>query len=255
VSDDERAFQAMANSFDGAAEVYERARPTYPSDAVEWLLASAPRTVLDIGAGTGKFTRLIAPRVETVIALDPSERMLRELSAVVPSAELRIGSAEAIPLSPASVDAVYSAQAWHWVDTARAVPEVLRVLRPGGVFGLIWNARDERVPWVKRLSEVMHNSKAEEYLADPAVPDDFGAVERFESSWEAPFDRESLLELVASRSYYLTADEAQQRETLEAVNRFLDTEADLGDDWRMPYRTIAFRMTRANRESRLRPPD
>lgn len=239
--------RAQAASFDRAADVYERSRPSYPADAIDWLLASVPRSALDLGAGTGKFTRLIAPRVESVVAVDPSERMLRELLAHVPTAEVRIGSAEAIPLSTASVDAVFCAQAWHWVDAPVAEREVARVLRAGGTFGLIWNVRDERVPWVDRLTAVIHDSKAERYIADPVVPESFGSVESFETTWSLPFTRESLLDLVESRSYVITADDAEKARIRAGVVELLDSDPDLGDpgEWRMPYRTLAFRMLRA----------
>jgi SAM-dependent methyltransferase len=238
-SDDE-LFRAQAASFDQAAEVYERARPSYPDEVVDWLLEPAPASVLDLGAGTGKFTRLIADRVESLIAVDPSERMLQQLSAHVPSADIRVGAAERIPADDASVDAVFAAQAWHWVDEERAVPEVRRVLKPGGYLGLVWNVRDERVPWVAALTEVMHGSRAEEWASDPTPP---GEAERFEVEWSVPFDRPSLLELVASRSYFLTASAQEQARVVTGVEDLLDTHPDLAGrtDWLMPYRTLAFR--------------
>ena len=227
---------AMANSFDKAAEVYERSRPSYPQEAVDWLLDSSPKAVLDLGAGTGKFTRLLEGRVETIYAVDPSENMLAQQDAT--SVTTIQGTAENIPLPDNSVDAVFVAQAWHWVDQAKAVPEITRVLTKGGTFGLIWNTRDERVPWVLRLSDVMHTSNAEEFLKDPDVPD---GMERAEFEWSKPFDRAELLELVASRSYFITADDAEKARVVAGVENLLDTDPEM--DWVMPYRTIVFRMT------------
>jgi SAM-dependent methyltransferase len=224
----------MANSFDRVAEVYERSRPTYPQDAIDWLLEFGPKTVLDLGAGTGKFTRLLAGRVDAVFAVDPSANMLAQQD---PDAVTTlVGTAESIPLPDASVDAVFVAQAWHWVDQATALPEVLRVLRPGGTFGLIWNTRDERVPWVLRLSNVMHTSNAEAFLADPDVPE---GMERAEFTWSKPFDRVELLELVASRSYFITADDAEKAKVIAGVEDLLDNDPEL--DWVMPYNTVVFR--------------
>lgn len=230
----DRAFSDMANSFDKAAEVYERSRPSYPHDAVDWLLESKPSRVLDLGAGTGKFTRLLVGRAETIYAVDPSENMLAQQDAT--SVTTVRGTAEHIPLPDASVDAVFVAQAWHWVDQAAAVPEVERVLAPGGTLGLIWNTRDENVPWIRRLTEVMHASNGELFLRDPDVPE---GMERAEFTWSKPFDRVELLELVASRSYFITADDAEKAKVIAGVENLLDTDPDL--DWVMPYRTVVFR--------------
>ena len=225
-----------AASFDRAADVYERARPGYPADAVAWLLRDRPRAVLDLGAGTGKLTRLLA--VDTVYAVDPSERMLQQLRAAVPTADARLGTAESIPLPDASVDLVTVAQAWHWVDPDTAVPEVARVLRPGGALALIWNERDPRVPWVAELTAAMHPSNGELWLDEPRLPD--GEVEEFATEWSMPFDRESLHDLVQSRSYVISAPEQERREILAAVDAVIDAHPEAAGV--MPYRTRAFRI-------------
>lgn len=237
---------AQAASFDRAADTYERARPSYPDETVHWLLASAPQDVLDLGAGTGKLTRALVGRVRSVVAVDPSPNMLAQLASAVPEARTAVGTAEAIPLEDSSVDAVLAAQAWHWVDPERAVPEVRRVLRPGGVLGMIWNVRDETVPWVARLTEIMQGSAAERFVAEgQGIPDELGPVERLTVRWERPFDRQGLLDLVASRSYVITLDEQSRAELLARVGELLDTHPDLGDpdSWRLPYLTEAFRIT------------
>jgi SAM-dependent methyltransferase len=149
-------IQQQAASFDRAAEVYERARPEYPAEAVEWMLPADAHTVLDLGAGTGKLTRALVARGLEVFAVDPSPKMLDQLRTALPGATVSVGTAEDIPLADTSVDAVVVGQAWHWVDQDAALPSVARVLRPGGTLGLIWNLRDERVAWVERLTAVMH---------------------------------------------------------------------------------------------------
>lgn len=239
------AKSGLAASFDRAADTYERARPSYPDAVVDWLLASGPRDVLDLGAGTGKLTRLLAGRVATLHAVDPSPNMLAQLSAAVPEAITAVGTGEAIPLPDHSLDAVFAAQAWHWVDESRAVPEVRRVLRPGGILGLVWNIRDESVPWVAELSAIMHGSVAEEYVANNAVPTAIGPVEPFTVEWRRPFDRQGVLDLVASRSYVISAPEAERAAILDGVNALLDTHPELAgrDAWELPYRTEAFRIT------------
>jgi len=237
------SFADHANSFDRAADLYERARPSYPADAVDWLLESNPEVSLELGAGTGKFTRLIADRTR-VIATDPSRNMLEQIPVDV---ERRVGTAENIPLREGSVDAVYAAQAWHWVDPTTAVPEVARVLRTGGILGLIWNGRDDRVDWVAKLSEIIVDSPAEE-LKGFADVEGLAPVERFETAWSHELDRDEIAELVASRSYFILQDAAAQAATLEQVRRLLDTHPDTRDLQRIPvpYRTFAFR-------ARLRP--
>ena len=132
-----------ARSFDLAAEEYERTRPDYPEAVLDLLPVASDATVLDLGAGTGKLTRVLARRYAHVIAVEPLDGMRGILERVVPEAEALPGSAERIPLDDASVDAVFAAQAFHWFDHDRAIPEIARVLRPGGVLALVWNGPDE----------------------------------------------------------------------------------------------------------------
>ena len=234
-----------AASFDQAAEVYERSRPEYPQAAVDWLVPAGARTVLDLGAGTGKLTRALTARGLEVFAVDPSPNMLSQLRTAVPEATVSVGSAEDIPLADASVDAVVVAQAWHWVDQDVALPSVARVLRPGGTLGLVWNFRDERVPWVARLTAAMHPATGELFLAEnPLKSGPFGEIESAEFEWSMPFSRESIVELLKSRSYYITAPPDRQAELEAAVNDLLDSDPEVGgqDAWEMPYVTHAFRM-------------
>jgi SAM-dependent methyltransferase len=242
---DSNAKARQAASFDRAADVYDRARPEYPDEAVDWLVPPGARTVLDLGAGTGKLTRALAARGLDVIAVDPSPKMLEQLSASLPGAIVHEGTAEDIPLADASVDAVLVAQAWHWVDQDVALLSVARVLKPGGTLALVWNFRDERVPWVARLTAAITPSSAEVFLADDTVKTGpFGPLETTEFDWSLDFDRPALLELVQSRSYYITADAVEQKRLLSNVNELLDTDPELAgrDRWTMPYRTMCFRM-------------
>ena len=119
-------------SFGSAAAAYERGRPSYPPEAIDWLLPRGARHVLDLGAGTGKLTTRLVERGLDVVAVDPIPDMLEVLRTSLPETRALLGTAEEIPLEDNSVDAVLVAQAWHWVDPERAIPEVARVLRPGG---------------------------------------------------------------------------------------------------------------------------
>ena len=150
-----RSRQQRSLSFGAEAAAYERGRPSYPPEAIDWLLPSDSRDVLDLGAGTGKLTTRLVERGLDVIAVDPIAEMLEVLSNSLPETPALLGTAEEIPLPDDSVDAVLVAQAWHWFDPERAVKEVARVLRPGGRVGLVWNTRDERLGWVKDLGRII----------------------------------------------------------------------------------------------------
>lgn len=138
------------------AGTYVRGRPDYPPETAAWLrevvgLASG-RCVVDLGAGTGKFIPRLTATGATVIAVEPVAAMRAELARLHPEVEVHGGSAEAIPLTDATIDAVVCAQAFHWFATAAALAEIRRVLVPGGVLALVWNVRDTRVPWVAALT-------------------------------------------------------------------------------------------------------
>jgi SAM-dependent methyltransferase len=132
-----------ARSFDRAAEEYERTRPDYPAALLDLVPLAPEAEVLDLGAGTGKLTRVLTARYRRVIAVEPLDGMRSILERVVPDAETHAGSAEAIPVADASVDAVFAAQAFHWFANDEAVTEIARVLRPGGLLCLVWNGPDE----------------------------------------------------------------------------------------------------------------
>src|SRR3954471_2942331 len=145
---------ARAHSFGAVAAAYDAGRPTFPADALTWILGPGRLQILDLGAGTGKLTQVAAALGHDVVAVDPSEEMLtvcRKLAGV----DTMVGAAESIPLAHASVDAVIVGQAFHWFDHSRALPEIARVLRPHGVLGLLWNNYDTVVPWVRRLHRAM----------------------------------------------------------------------------------------------------
>ena len=135
-----------ARSFDRAAAEYERARPDYPAALLDLLPLDASAGVLDLGAGTGKLTRVLAGRYRRVVAVEPLDGMRGILEQVVPAAVSLTGTAEAIPLPDASVDGVFAGQAFHWFANDEAVGEIARVLQPGGVLALVWNEPGESSP-------------------------------------------------------------------------------------------------------------
>jgi SAM-dependent methyltransferase len=135
-----------ARSFDGVAEEYERTRPDYPPAVLDLVPLDAAAEVLDLGAGTGKLARVLTQRYRRVIAVEPLDGMRAILERVVADAESLAGTAEAIPRPDASVDGVFAGQAFHWFANDDAIAEIARVLRPGGVLSLVWNAGDEERP-------------------------------------------------------------------------------------------------------------
>jgi len=234
-----------ALSFGQAAGDYERGRPSYPREAVDWLIARAGAAhpvhdVVDVGAGTGKFTTSLVAHGLAVTAVEPDPQMLARLAVNHPSVAALSGSAEAIPLEDASADLVTFAQAWHWVDVPRASTEAARVLRPGGALGLVWNIRDDSVAWVAELAATMGASAAEEYNSTtPAIAAPLALEEYAEFRWENPVGREELVAMVASRSYVIVMAAAERTALLRAVEELLDTHPDTAglEEYRMPYVT------------------
>src|SRR5690348_1191371 len=146
-------MKRYALSFGSVADAYDRARPSYPEAAARWLIGEGRLNVLELGAGTGQLTETLVAHGHRVIATDPSPEMLGRLRERVTPYSVGISGAEAIPAPNRSVDVVVCAQSFHWFDPSRALPEIARVLRPGGFLALVWNQRDASIPWVRRLGD------------------------------------------------------------------------------------------------------
>jgi SAM-dependent methyltransferase len=138
-----------STSFGAVAAEYDRLRPPPADEAVDWLVPGQARTVVDLGAGTGLLSRALARRAAHVVAIEPDERMRAVLARRSPGVDAIDGRGERIPLGDAAADGVFASSAWHWMDPARAVPEIARVLRDGGRFGLIWTTREPDIPWIQ----------------------------------------------------------------------------------------------------------
>lgn len=238
------ANEQRSLSFGEEAAAYERGRPSYPPEAIDWLLPANAARVLDLGAGTGKLTVRLVERGLDVVAVDPIPEMLEVLSQSLPDTPALLGTAEDIPLPDNSVDSVVVAQAWHWFDPRRASQEIARVLRPGGRLGLVWNTRDERSGWVKDLGAIIgheHDPLNDEVtLAAP-----FGDIERSQVEWTSYLTPQALIDLVASRSYCITSPTEVRARTLERVRELLATHPALANSsgLALPYVTVGIRAT------------
>lgn len=235
-------------SFGSQAAAYERGRPSYPPEAVDWLLAPTDtwvaRDVLDLGAGTGKLTTRLVERGLTVIAVDPIAEMLEMLRTALPDTPALLGSAEQIPLPDNAVDAVLVAQAWHWFDQERAVAEIARVLRPGGRLGVLWNTRDERSGWVKDFGRIV-GLEHDRDNATVDLPEPFIDIATHQVEWTNYITREALIDYVASRSYCITSPAEVRTRTLDEVRELLVSHPSLvnATGLAMPYITVCVRAT------------
>jgi SAM-dependent methyltransferase len=235
-------------SFGEEAAAYERGRPSYPPEAIDWLLPSGASDVLDLGAGTGKLTIRLVERGLNVVAVDPIPEMLEVLRGSLPDTPALLGTAEEIPLPDDSVDSVLVAQAWHWFDPERAVKEVVRVLRPGGRLGLVWNVRDERLGWVKDLGRIIGHEDDPYTRRQVELPSPFTEQEQRHIEWTSYLTPQALVDLVASRSYCITSPTEVRTRTLDEVRDLLSTHPALvsTSGLALPYITVGIRATLGN---------
>jgi SAM-dependent methyltransferase len=224
-------------SFGTVAGEYDRLRSGPPPEALDWLLPEDAHDALEIGAGTGLLTRLLAARVAHVTAVEPDERMRAVLSASAPDVDVRAGQAEELPVESAAYDVVLAASAWHWVDEERAVPEVARVLRPGGRLALVWSGPDRSVDWMRSLwaggivfspedRDTVDQQRRSRRIVnvDAGGASPFGPHETSMFRWTKPMTREDLVDLAATYSVVITMDEAARERHLDAMRRFLDAQ-------------------------------
>lgn len=234
-----------AQSFGTEAERYERFRPGYPAEAIDFVLAGrAVSHILDLGAGTGKLTRSLIDRAEQVTAVEPDPAMLAVLSAALPSARALVGGAGEIPLPDSSVDAVLVGQAFHWFPRPEADRELARVLRPGGVIGLIWNFPDREVEWIPKIYEATREPQLPwSYRAADLDESLFTPPQKAETSWvyEIP-GNDALVELARTWSWVIAQSPAEQAAVAQRLRILRSQYADMqGPVFRLPQRTRAIR--------------
>ncbi|OLR89761.1 class I SAM-dependent methyltransferase [Actinokineospora bangkokensis] len=215
-------FARRASSFGAAAADYHRHRPGYPVEAVAWAVGDAER-VLDLAAGTGKLTEALLDLGIEVTAVEPDERLREWFHRLFPDVAVRDGTAEAIPLRDACVDAVVVGQAYHWFDQAAAIPEMLRVLRPGGVLATLANHDDQSVPWVAELASLATTSIGPPRNHAARVPEHPGLKppEQVQVHHAQRRTAASMLETVKTHSNVSQAPAAERAEVLTRVRDFL----------------------------------
>lgn len=237
-----------AQGFGGDGAAYERGRPSYPDDAVSCVVGElgieASTVVVDLAAGTGKFTRLLVPSGARILAVEPVAAMRSVLCDLVPEADVVAATAESLPLADASVDAVVAAQAFHWFRVGEALDEAARVLRGGGGLAMVWNDRDTSVSWVAELSALIEWDDRPVPSYDEfdwaAVVAEHGAFETMQTrrfQLRQVLDVDTLVDRVLSTSYIAARPEGQRQALAREVRRLV---ADLGDRFELPYVTDVF---------------
>lgn len=241
-SRDRWAQQGFANG-----PLYDSARPNYPRAAIEFLVSSLrvgqDSHVLDLGAGSGIFTRQLVPLVAKVTAVEPSESMRETLARSSPEVEVLDGRDTEIPLRDGSVAAVFVAQAFHWFDVEPSLAEIHRVLVPGGGLGLIWNERDESVPWVGDLGRAMRWDVLQPYrvgtdFSEQITRGPFHNVERRRFAHEQTLDHDDLYRRVLTTSYISLMDGPERVALMDRVAAVVST---LPNPVVLPYVTDVYR--------------
>lgn len=233
---------------------YEAARPSYPPEAVAWFvehLRIAPgATVVDLAAGTGKFTRLLVPAGASLIAAEPVAGMRATFRDVLPNVPIIATTAEQLPFRDGSLDAVTIAQAFHWFDEDRAIAALARAVRVGGRVGLVWNARDRSVPWVNDVWAIMDRVEKRapwrdhENWRDSALRDrpGFGPLNAAEFRHEQTVTPAAMVQRVASVSHVAVLPHAEREAVLEEVRNVLrsDPATRDRDELQVPYRVDCY---------------
>ncbi len=244
---DDADRQRLAATFDGAAVAYDRARPGFPDVALDWVLPPGAHRVVDLGAGTGKLTASLVSRGLEVAAVDASPGMLDVLTRHLPGVHTVHARAEATGLPSGAADAVLAGSAFHWFDRPAADAEIARLLRPGGVVGLLWNRRDPASPLAAVVDEVLGPRRltapddSADTVLDPAL---FGPTERHDVPHEQWLTPDGFAELIGSRSYVLALPADERADVLARIRAVAVEVAGSDGPFPLPYITLTLRAER-----------
>jgi len=254
--------EVRGSSFGAAAHAYAEHRPGYSEAAVRWALEPVwprrPLRVIDLGAGTGKLTATLIRVGADVTAVEPDPKMLAVLRRDLEPVRSLSGSAEEIPVPDGSADAVVAGQAMHWFDLDRALPEIARVLSPGGVLAGLWNVDDDRVDWVAQLARISKrnssvtllrwregtaDSRQERLLTEGS--EFFGPGQVGEFAHGQPRTADSLVATIATHSHFLVMDEPERTPLLAQVRDFLHGRPETATgEFILPMVTVVVRAVR-----------
>ncbi len=254
------ANEEEATSFGSVADSYDQVRPGPAAAALDWLVPARCDVAVDLAAGTGLFTRALLGRAARVVAVEPDARMRAVLARHSPGVDVRAGRGEAMPLPDASADAVFVSTAWHWLDLPRAVPEIARVLRPGGRLGIVWTSRDRNQDWVAELDLVRLDGTGD--AGRPRTPGDvraaldrhhavllpegapFGPPETASFGFTKTMPVDDVLAWLATTSALITAPAASREAGLRRSRDVLVSQAGNESLIEMPLRSWCWRATR-----------
>lgn len=238
-----------------AAE-YASYQPNFPPDAVRWMVGDRPQRILELGAGTGKLTARLVALDHDVVATDPSDAMLARLVEEVPGAHVAQTQAEAIPLRTSTVDLVVAAQCMHLIDHERALPEIARVLKPGGSLVMAWIRGDQKIPWVRKMYSLMGVAPTDDNGYDPLDGSDvFEMAEETAIKHWQEFRRDSLVGFVGSTSRVASLEPAEREQVLTQAEDLYDSYGRGPDGLLMPWRTYCYRARVAGLASTRSPDD
>lgn len=220
--------ESARRGFERQADAYERGRPTYPPETTEWLIAElalrSGRTVVDVGAGTGKLTRALLPSGARVIAVEPVAAMRAVLDRELPSATAVDGTAESLPLANGSADAIVVGQAFHWFDAPAALAEFHRVLGAGGRFGLVWNVRDRGQELQRMIDEITEplrgdtpSQSGSAWRAALEASALFAPVAETSNRFELELDEGTFVDRIGSISFIAALDDERREDVLARV--------------------------------------
>lgn len=243
--------EQAAQTYRETITAYHVVRPSYPADIIAEAVGSGHESLADVGCGTGKLSELLRVHAQRVVAIDPSYSMLEQLVSLHPKWHdlhpVR-ATAEHTALRSGSIDAATCAQTWHWVDTTAASAEMARIIRPGGSLVLAWNTLDVEVPWVHRLTRIMHSGDTLARGFYPTVDSPWRLDAEWRTTWNDHLQVEDLHTLMHTRSFWLRSNKTTRAKMTANLNWYLFEHLGFtpGSSVELPYRTDVFRYTQGD---------